>query len=128
MATWKTLDWVLRIGLAATFFGHGWVAFSGNATWIGYLTCVGFEQATAEFLLPHIGILDGLVAAMLLFKPNKALFFWALGWLILIAAIRPLCGESWIELVKRGGYIACAMGLILLRKNINYKNVNNIKK
>lgn len=120
----QALHFTLRLGLAGTFVGHGWMAFSGFENWVHYLTCAGVSENLAIKILPAIGVLDWLVGLFLIFYPKKPVLFWALGWLILVAFVRPLCGESWVELIKRGGYIACALGLILLSAH-NITNPSN---
>lgn len=115
----KIVQLILRIGLSATFAGHGLLAINKFEGWLQFFTCVGISNNVATWLLPTIGYLDMLIALLLLFKPHKTVFFWALGWLLLVALIRPLCGESWGELIKRGGYIACALGLLVLKVREN---------
>jgi hypothetical protein len=114
MIAFPTPQLILRLGLAATFGGHGFMAIQLHEAWLLYFNCVGISNNLAAWLLPFIGYLDLLVALLLLIKPHRAIFYWAFGWLVLVAFIRPICGESWVELVKRGGYIACALGLIVL--------------
>jgi hypothetical protein len=109
------LQWVLRIGLAMTFFGHGWTAWGLPPSWLGYLVCVGVPEALASVILQAIALQDLVIAGLLLVRINKPLLLWVVFWLLLVSVIRPICGESLLELVKRGGYLACAGSLLYLR-------------
>ena len=75
----QLLKWILRIGTALTFTGHGLVALSVKHQWLTYLTAIGFTQQWAQQLLPLIGILDLLVAGIILLRAYQAVVLWADG-------------------------------------------------
>jgi hypothetical protein len=107
------MQWVLRIGLASTFAGHGYYALKQHPAWTVYLDWLPISPNAIGTLLSWIGILDLVVAVLLLIKPHRYLYAWSLFWILAISIVRPLTGESLIEIVKRGGYIACAVALWL---------------
>ncbi|MCE2495801.1 MAG: hypothetical protein J4F31_04380 [Flavobacteriales bacterium] len=107
------LHLILRLGLALTFLGHGIFALNGRMSWLPYLMTVGFEQDLAAQLMPIIGVLDLIVALLLIFKPHKHLFLWCFIWTFAVSIIRPLSGESWLEFVERGAFYAVSLMLFL---------------
>lgn len=107
------LHLILRLGLALTFLGHGIFALNGRMSWLPYLMTAGFEQNLATKLLPVIGVLDLIVALLLMLKPNKYLFLWCFIWTFAVSIIRPLSGESWLEFVERGAFYGVSLMLFL---------------
>lgn len=107
--------WVLRIGIAATFFGHGIFAWKVHPGWISYLTTAGFSQSTAIFLMPIIGVIDIVVGIFVVFWPIKIVLVYALVWTLVTALIRPLAGEPIWTFVERGANWAAPMALLLLQ-------------
>ena len=88
------LRWVLRIGVAATFFGHGMFAWNVHAGWIPYLTTVGFSAEAAATIMPVIGMVDFTVGAVVLVRPIRLVVLYAVVWTLATALIRPLAGEA----------------------------------
>ena len=111
----QLLKWILRIGTALTFTGHGLVALSVKYQWLTYLTAIGFTQQWAQQLLPLIGILDLLVAGIILLRAYQAVVLWAVGWAFLTALIRPIAGEGWLAFVERGANWAVPLTLYLIQ-------------
>ena len=111
----ELLRWVLRIGTALTFTGHGLVAHSVKGQWIGYMTAVGFTVHWAKLVLPVIGGLDLLVAGIVLLRAYQPVVLWAVLWAFLTALIRPLAGESWLSFVERGANWAVPLALYLIQ-------------
>ena len=93
--------WVLRVGVAGTFLGHGLYAVAVRSSWIGYLTTVGFSSEAARHVMPLIGMVDLSVALLVLICPVRGVFLWATCWALAAALIRPLSGESFLEFVER---------------------------
>jgi hypothetical protein len=110
----ELLSLILRIGLAGTFLGHGLTAYTLPEAWLGYLQCVGLKGQNGITILKVIGTMDVIVAVWLLIKPNKPLVIWIFIWLVAVSLVRPICGESWLEFIKRGGYMASAAALLLI--------------
>ena len=110
----KKIEWVLRIGVFGTFFGHGIFAILSNSAWISYLTAVGFSTEWAVRIMPVIGIIDILVATIILFKPVKPVLLYAILWAFLTALVRPIAGESILTFVERAANWAAPLALYLI--------------
>ena len=109
----NTIEWLMRIGVALTFFGHGYFAYSGNVSWIAYLNTVGFSDVNAMQIMPYIGILDFIVALIILVKPFRIVLLWAVVWAFSTALIRPLSGEPIFTFIERGANWALPLALYL---------------
>ena len=117
----KVIEWILRVAVSMTFFGHGIFAILGNPNWIKYLEFVGFSIETAEKVILMIGVLDVLVAIIILIKPYKYLVLWAFLWTFSTALVRPLAGESIWQFVERASNWAVPLALFCLI-HIKFKN------
>ncbi len=106
----------LRLGVFGTFLGHGMFAFMVNPKWIIYLTTVGFSQEQAIFLMPIIGIVDILVAFVVLIYPISVVVLYACVWAFLTASIRPIAGEPVWEFVERTSNWVVPLVLLLRMK------------
>ncbi|MFC2110487.1 hypothetical protein ACFLRU_06695 [Bacteroidota bacterium] len=116
----KTVAWVLRIVISLTFIGHGTFAILGNVHWLTYLNTVGFSIEMAKEVIVIIGVLDIIVAIMMLIKPYKYVVLWAFIWAFATALIRPISGESILAFIERGANWGAPLALYLLlyfRKN-----------
>ena len=111
----NTVKWILRLGIFATFLGHGMFAFYVKSSWIVYLTSLGFSENQAIQLMPFIGILDFVVALFALLKPLRIVLIWAFLWAFLTALVRPLAGESIWDFVERGANWATPLALLFLQ-------------
>ena len=92
---------LLRIGVSATFLGHGMMALQINENWIPLITAFGFQDHTARNLLPIIGCMDVFMAAALLVYPIRAVIIWAIVWPLMAALSRPISGQPVWEFVER---------------------------
>jgi hypothetical protein len=110
----ETIEYILRLVVFMTFLGHGMVAYLGNAGWLGYLLTAGFSLENANDVLPLIGVLDMVVALIILLKPLKYVVLWAVIWAFSTALIRPLSGESVWAFVERGANWGAPLALFLL--------------
>ncbi len=104
----KKLEWALRIGVAGEFFGHGVLSIEGKADfvkWIGLILHVSTETAT--MLLLVIGIVDVLLALLVLFKPMPKALLWMAFWGFWTALVRPIVmylgvtTTGWMDFVER---------------------------
>ena len=111
----KNYEWILRIGIFGTFFGHGIFALMIKQGWIPYFTSVGFSESVAVTLLPLIGIMDIVVAIFVLFKPFKIILVWATAWAFITALIRPLSGESIWEFIERSSNWIIPLALLAIQ-------------
>lgn len=110
----QVVKWVLRIGVAGTFAGHGLYALMARPSWIPYLMTVGFSSEMAVKIMPVIGVIDVSVALLALFKPLRIVFLWAACWAFLAATIRPLSGEHILEFVERASLWAAPLAYLFL--------------
>lgn len=84
------LEWILRIGVAGTFIGHGIWALSIKQSWFKYFTGVGISEGIIPTLLILIGIMDIVIGLFVLFKPYRFILVWAVIWAFATALIRPI--------------------------------------
>jgi len=74
----KIVKWVLRIAVAGEFIGHGVFALQGKKTWIGWISqLTGAEVGAATIMLTIVGLLDLLVALIVLIRPIRLVVLWA---------------------------------------------------
>ena len=97
----RYVEWLLRIGVFGTFLGHGIFALQVKQSFIPLITAFGFTEATATALLPWIGMMDLLVAVIVLFRPIKAILIWATVWAFATALSRPIAGMPIWDFVER---------------------------
>ena len=118
MIKFKLIEYLLRLAVFLTFFGHGVVAVQGNLNWVSYLEFVGFSFELSKNILIAIGVLDIFIALIVLLKPNKYIVIWAAFWAFSVALIRPISGESIWAFIERGSnWIAPLVLYIYLQKN-----------
>jgi len=108
------LHWILRIGFAMDFIGHGTYGFLQKASFTRYLGVVGVPPDVGIHFLPVIGAHDYILALGVLFAPNRAFLLWGAVWGLWTALLRPLSGESGWEVLDRGGNYCMPFALFLL--------------
>ncbi len=112
MTTNKKVEWLLRIGVAGEFTGHGLLAIEGKADWINWISqMINVDASTATTLLLLIGILDVVVALIVLAKPMPKVLLWAAFWGFWTALVRPLVGQSVLDFVERSANWAAPLAL-----------------
>lgn len=110
----KKMEWVLRIAVAGEFIGHGVFALQQKAGWIKYFEAVGFSADQAMTLMPWIGVMDIVVALIVLFRPLRAVLLWAALWGAWTALLRPIAGEPIWDFVERWANWGAPLALLLL--------------
>ncbi len=111
----KLTEWVLRIGVAGEFIGHGVFAIQGKQQWIGWIEqLTGVDTALAAQLLFLVGLSDFLVALIVLLRPIRAVLLWAVFWGFWTALVRPLVGEPIWDFVERWANWSAPLALLLL--------------
>jgi len=69
--------WVLRIAVAGEFLGHGVFALGGKKAWIEWFSVFGISDLqTATMLLWLIGLMDVVLALLILIKPIRLALLW----------------------------------------------------
>jgi hypothetical protein len=102
-----------RIGVFGTYLGHGIVALGINPKWIPLLTCFGFTEQQAIFLMPYIGVVDIIVAFFVLIFPIRIVVLWAVLWAFATALSRPISGQEFVEFVERSANWCLPLVLLL---------------
>lgn len=111
----KYIEWVLRIAIFGEFLGHGVLGFQGKQTWIVWIQQLsGLDAVTAAKILPLIGIMDIVIAFIVLIKPMRAVLLWAALWGFWTALVRPLVGEPIWDFIERWANWGAPLALLLL--------------
>lgn len=111
----KKIEWVLRIAVAGEFAGHGVFAIQGKEVWINWIRMfTGVEIGTATTLLLLIGLMDLLVAMIVLIRPVRIVLLWAAFWGFWTAFIRPFVGEQIWDFIERWANWGAPLALLLL--------------
>jgi len=110
----KAADWVLRIAVFGTFFGHGLLAFQGHPSWIHYLTFWGFTMEAAKTTMLIIGVLDMALAISVVFKPLRPILIYAVVWAFATALMRWIVDANVIGFVERAANWGAPLALLLL--------------
>jgi len=118
MTTSKKVEWLLRIGVAGEFIGHGLLAIEGKADWVGWIRdMIHVDIKTATTLLLIIGITDVIVALIVLIKPMRPILLWAAFWGFWTALVRPLVGQSILDFIERSANWAAPLALFYFYQN-----------
>lgn len=111
----KVIEWVLRIAVAGEFIGHGVFALQGKKAWLDWFTTFGISDVElATNLLLLIGIIDIILAILILIKPIRAALLWMTFWGFWTALIRPIVGEPIWDFVERWANWGAPLALLLL--------------
>jgi hypothetical protein len=85
----------IQLSIFLIFMSHGIGCFLKNALYIDYIigfigdyTPFSIKQYQAEQLLNIIGIIDVIVAVLVLVKPSKSLLYWLIFWGLLTSLLR----------------------------------------
>lgn len=108
--------WILRIAVFGEFFGHGIFSLQGKEKFVNYIASVGIPQDIAVTLLTLIGIMDIIVAFVVLLRPINAILLWAAFWGFATALIRPITGEPIWDFFERWANIGAPLALYYLIK------------
>ena len=112
MTNEKKFEWVLRIGVFGEFFGHGMFAITKKAEWIQWtqdLTGLGLETATTFIVV--VGVVDIILAFLVLFKPMKPLLLWMAFWGLWTAFLRVLVDKPVWDFIERWANAAAPLAL-----------------
>ena len=91
MANNKKVEWLLRVGVAGEFIGHGLLGIGGKKDWVGWIhQLLHVSPPTAATILLFIGIFDLIVAFIVLVKPFRPILLWAALWGFWTALVRPI--------------------------------------
>ncbi len=117
MSNEKKLEWVLRIGVAGEFLGHGMFAILGKPDWVTWTQKLsGLDASAAATFMTIVGVVDILLAIMVLVKPMRPLLLWMAFWGFWTALVRPLVGQPIWDFVERLANWAAPLALYYLYK------------
>lgn len=118
MTNSKKIEWILRVGVAGEFLGHGMLAVYGKADWIRWISeLTGADAGLAANLLLLVGLSDILVALIVLIKPLRPVLLWAAFWGFWTALVRPLVGIGWLDFIERFANWAAPLALYYFLKD-----------
>jgi hypothetical protein len=113
--TLTKLYWLLRIGVAIEYLGHGWAGLSRSRAWLPYYDLFGIS---ADFAIDHLmyitGTVDITVGLLILIWPARILLLHATVWGVFTALLRPTVGEGWWEFLERGGNYGMPLALLIM--------------
>lgn len=117
MTNEKKLEWILRIGVAGEFLGHGVFAVLSKADWVKWVEqLAGFDTATATMVITIIGVADILLAILVLWKPIRPVLLWMAFWGFWTALVRPLVGMPIWDFIERFANWAAPLALYFFYK------------
>lgn len=112
MTNTQKIEWILRVGIAGEFLGHGLLAIGGKKDWIGWISqLTGASSSTATTLLLLVGLCDVIVAAIVLVRPFRPVLLWAAFWGFFTALVRPIVGVGWLDFIERFANWAAPLAL-----------------
>lgn len=112
MSNQQKIEWILRVGVAGEFIGHGMLAINGKADWVKWIAqLTAVDVSTAGTLLMLVGIMDVVLAIVILVKPVRPILLWMAFWGFWTALVRPLVGNGWLDFVERWANWAAPLAL-----------------
>lgn len=118
MTNEKKIEWILRIGVAGEFLGHGVFAVLGKADWIKWTQqLTGLDAATAATFMTVVGVLDIALAILVLWKPIRPVLLWMAFWGFWTALVRPLVGLPIWDFIERFANWAAPLALYFHYRN-----------
>jgi hypothetical protein len=110
----RRIHWILRLGAAACFIGHGAFGIITKAAWVPYFGVIGIGPDTAYTLMPVVGTVDILMGVATLFSPRPVVLLYMMVWAMWTALLRPLTGEPFFETLERAGNYGVPLAMLLL--------------
>ncbi|MBI3627612.1 MAG: hypothetical protein HY220_02610 [Candidatus Sungbacteria bacterium] len=122
MDTTQKINWILRLGVAGEFLGHGLLAINGKKDWIGWISSLAHvSPENAATLLLLIGVSDVIVAGIILVRPVRPVLLWAAFWGFWTALVRPIVGVGWLDFIERFTNFAAPLALFYVTKLPGYR-------
>ena len=115
--------YTLRFASAMCFIGHGAFGIITKKIWVNYFAVFGVNGVMAFKLMPVLGTVDILLGISLLVYPTRAVLSWLVIWGLVTAALRPLSGEPFMEMVERAGNYGVPLALLLLCQPVTPKGL-----
>ena len=113
----KKIEWLLRVGVAGEFLGHGVFAIQGKADWIKWTQQLsGMDASMATTFIFTVGIVDIILSVLVLVKPVRPLLLWMAFWGFWTALVRPLVGLPVWDFIERWANWAAPLALFYFYK------------
>ena len=109
-----TAHWILRIGAAACFVGHGAFGIITKEAWVPFFGFVGIPRDSAFAFMPVVGTVDIAAGLLVLAAPRPIVLAYMTVWGLWTALLRPLTGDSIFETLERAGNYGVPLALLLL--------------
>jgi len=93
--------WLLRLGVALEFIGHGAFGVITKESWLPYFGVWGIPENIAWRIMPIVGVIDISLGFLAFFAPRKSFLLFMAAWGLMTACLRPLAGEPISELFER---------------------------
>jgi hypothetical protein len=117
MNTQTKVLWILRFAVAGEFFGHGIFGLLQKAAWVGWTQdLLGVSPATAGTLIFLVGIMDVILAILVLVKPVRPIILWMAIWGFWTALLRPIVGEPIWDFIERWPNWGAPLAIYFLMK------------
>ena len=117
MSKEKKIEWILRIAVAGEFLGHGVFALQGKEDWIKWFATFGVsDPSLAGQLLFLVGLIDVVLALLVLIKPIRPLLLWMAVWGFWTALLRPIVGMPVWDFIERFANWGAPLALYYLLK------------
>jgi len=100
--------------VAGCFLGHGAFGFLIKKAWIPFFGVVGIAPAEAVRLMPLVGLMDVSLGIATLIFPMRFIFLHLTLWGLWTAALRPLSGQPFWEMIERAGNYGVPLALLVL--------------
>ncbi len=111
----KAVEWVLRVGVAAEFIGHGVFALEGKKEWLAWFPHFGIDTGTGLILMSLIGLMDIVLGVIILIRPVRLFILWMAVWAAWTALVRPLVGDPIWDFIERGANWGAPLALFLMQ-------------
>jgi phosphohistidine phosphatase SixA len=108
------VPWLLRIGVAMCFIGHGAFGILQKRDWLMFFNAFGIPDTSALTLMPLVGSVDIAIGIAALVGAPRVVFAYGAFWCLFTAALRPLAGLSAGELFERAGNFGIPIAMLAL--------------
>jgi hypothetical protein len=116
----QKIHFTLRIAIAMCFIGHGAFGIITKEIWTHYFAVFGIGRTAAYRLMPLVGVVDIFLGVLMLLRPMRAIAGWLVIWALVTAALRPLSGEPFAEMVERAGNFGAPLAFLLLTGGVGW--------
>lgn len=110
----RQVHWILRVGAAMCFIGHGAFGIITKAAWVPFFGVVGIPEHIAYALMPVVGTIDIAAGVALLLAPVPGVLLYMSVWGLWTAMLRPLAGDNVWETLERAGNYGVPFAFLVL--------------